>query len=89
MASDWDGKERRKQSREYMHIAGLDKRMDRFEVAMFAHDKNNEFGRVGLMTTADRLDSHLDTLCSVAQGVKWIVAVGVPLLSATKLLGWW
>lgn len=67
----------------------LDLRMERFETAMFARNADNEFGRPGLMVTADRLDNHLDALCKAARFFKWIVGIVAGCAGFGKALGWW
>lgn len=91
---DWNGDERRLETTKMREqIAALNKRMARFEVAMFARDDDNEFGRPGLMVTADRLDNHLDALCKAWKfGRALVIGVFssfVAILSLGKWLGWW
>lgn len=92
-ARTWSGPERRAPDCVHARITKLDERMDRFETAMFAPDSDNEFGRPGLMRTADRLDSHLDTLCKVASWAKaailGILAAGASMAAIGNSLGWW
>lgn len=89
MATQWDGTERRRDDPVKERIDRLDRRMDRFEVAMFARDSNNDFGRPGLMVTADRLDNHLDALCKAARFAKWFVGIVAGMAGIGKALGWW
>jgi len=93
MTGEWNGKERRTAAPEYAHVAGLERRMERFETALFALTAENEFGRPGLVVTADRLDAHLDTICRVARWFKatvlGLLAGGASLAAIGKHIGWW
>lgn len=91
--SEWAGNERRALDCVHARITKLDERMNRFETAMFAPDEHNEFGRPGLMRTADRLDSHLDALCKFAKFAKALVlgllAGAASIAAIGQSLGWW
>lgn len=92
-SSNWDGSERRRDDAVRTQIEDLDRRMRRFETALFSRDEENEFGRPGLVVTADRLDAHLDALCQAAKFAKALVlgllAGGASVAAIGQSLGWW
>lgn len=45
----------------------------RHGIALFAKDTDNEFGTVGVMTVLQKVDQHIDVLCTWARALKRIV----------------
>lgn len=90
---NWDGCERRRDDAVRAQIGDLDRRMDRFETALFATDENNEFRRPGLVVTANRLDAHLDAICKAAKFAKALVlgllAGAASVAAIGQSMGWW
>lgn len=74
----------------------LDEWMQRMDAAMFAQDDDNEHKSPGVMTSMQRLNNHIDAVCTIAIfGVKAIKAVAATVIGlaafagAIKALGWW
>ena len=67
-------------------------KVDRMDIAMFATDDKNEFGRRGFMDTFNRLDAFLDVSCKIAAAIKsvalWIIAIGAAGAAIAKWLKW-
>ena len=69
------------------------KKQDSIHTAIFAKTEDNEHGQVGLMVTANRLNSLMTAFCSIT---KWSVRSFLALLSIAtaalalgKTAGWW
>jgi len=71
----------------------VSRKIDRFDEVIFSRTKENQFGRPGLLVTAERLDNHLDAMCSLAKWAKativGTVATFAAVVSVGKSLGWW
>jgi len=74
----------------------LNQWMQRMDAAMFAQDDDNEHKSPGVMTSMQRLNNHIDAVCTIAVfGVKAVKAVAASIIGlaalagAVKALGWW
>lgn len=69
---------------------------ERVNVALFATDSNNEFKTAGVMTVMQKIDTHIDVMCSIARWFKkvmkfafWLLTGLGSTLAAGRAAGWW
>jgi hypothetical protein len=71
-------------------------KLEKIDTALFATDDENEYGITGLMVTARKMSSHIDTVCTLGRFTKkaaqWLAAVASAVSAIWFLgfqLGWW
>lgn len=63
-------------------LGDITETLDRQNVALFARDPHNEFGMSGVMTVLQKVDQHIEVLCSWARTGKKVLKAAIWTIGA-------